>query len=103
MTSSKSTGPKVPLDRPDREAAARDPGPDAHDRPGFDLGGAKDEPGGGSSVIPGGPKGSAASGGTATGRASGYTKPSGSRSLGNEGDVGSDSGAGPTKGSGGRT
>lgn len=53
------TGPRVPTERPDREAAARDPRPGAKDRPGFDLGGASDEntTGIGSTVVPGGPKG----------------------------------------------
>jgi hypothetical protein len=102
---SRPTGPKVPVERPDREAAARDPGPGAQDRPGFDLGGAKDDaPGGGASTVPGGPKGGAAQGSTATGRATGLTDPSGSRSLGNEGgEPGSASGVGRTKGSGGPT
>ena len=55
-----SDGPKVPTERPDPEAAARDPKGDAEDRPGFDLGGAVEEgnrSGVGSTTIPGGPKG----------------------------------------------
>jgi hypothetical protein len=87
--------------KPDPEAAARDPKAGAEDRPGFDLGGAKDRSGTGSNVVPGGPKGSPAAGGSASGRASGLTDPSGSRSLGNEGDTGSASGSGPTDGVGG--
>lgn len=102
--SSKDQGlePKVPTERPDLEAAARGGGPDPEDRPGFDLGGASDKDGATGNVIPGGPRGDAASGSTATGRASGLTDPSGSRSLGNEGsEAGSASGGGPTSGSGG--
>jgi hypothetical protein len=96
------TGPKVPLDRPDAEAAARDPGKGAKDRPGFDLGGAKgDANPGATNTIPGGPKGSPSTGTDAGGRATGLTDPSGSRSLGNEGDAGSGTGSGPTDGSGG--
>ena len=102
MTSDPKSGPRVPTERPDPEAAARDPGPGAEDRPGFDLGGAVEDANSvGSSTIPGGPKGSTSHGTDAGGRATGLTNPSGSRSLGNEGDAGSDSGAGPTSGSGG--
>ena len=43
MTQNKDSGPRVPTERPDAEAAARDPGPGAQDRPGFDLGGAVEE------------------------------------------------------------
>ena len=86
------------------EAAARDP-KGGQDRPGFDLGGAVEpENKGQSQLPPRGPAGTAASGSTATGRASGLTDPSGSHSLGNEGaEAGSEAGAGPTKGSGGPT
>ena len=102
MTQNQSSGPRVPTERPDPEAAARDPGPGAEDRPGFDLGGAVEDANSvGSNTIPGGPKGSTSHGTDAGGRATGLTNPSGSRSLGNEGDAGSDSGAGPTSGSGG--
>ena len=102
MTQNKDSGPRVPTERPDPEAAARDPGPGAEDRPGFDLGGAVEDANSvGSNTIPGGPKGSTSHGTDASGRATGLTNPSGSRSLGNEGDAGSDSGAGPTSGSGG--
>jgi hypothetical protein len=101
MANEFETGAKVPQERPDPKAASRDPGPGAEDRPGFDLGGAKaDKTGVGSSTIPGGPKGSPATGTDAGGRATGLTDPSGSRSLGNEGDAGSDTGVGPTDGSG---
>jgi hypothetical protein len=95
--------PKVPIERPDRDAAARDPRPGAEDRPGFDLGGATGtSPAEGASTIPGGPKGGPAPGSAATGRASGVSDPSGSRSLGNRaGEPGSASGTGPTEGSGG--
>jgi hypothetical protein len=86
MTQNRNSGPRVPTERPDPEAAERDPGPGAQDRPGFDLGGAVDP-----------------SNTDAGGRATGLTDPSGSRSLGNEGDAGSDSGSGPTDGSGGPT
>jgi hypothetical protein len=104
MTQNQNSGPRVPTERPDPEAAERDPGPGAQDRPGFDLGGAVDPSNKtqvGSGTIPGGPKGSPTSGTDAGGRATGLTDPSGSRSLGNEGDSGSDSGSGPTDGSGG--
>lgn len=51
--------PKVPHERPDPDAASREPGPGAKDRPGFDLGGSVDDnpdkPTTGN-VIPGGPK-----------------------------------------------
>jgi hypothetical protein len=95
--------PKVPTERPDPKAAARDPAAGSEDRPGFDLGGAVEpENKGQSQLPPRGPAGTAASGSTATGRAGGLTDPSGSRSLGNEGsEAGSDAGTGPTKGSGG--
>ncbi|HEU6441433.1 MAG TPA: hypothetical protein VFF38_03680 [Microvirga sp.] len=101
MTRNPSSGPRVPTERPDPEDAARNPRPGSDDRPGFDLGGSVDEAnatGTGSSTIPGGPKGSPSSGTDAGGRATGLTDPSGSRSLGNEG---SESGSGPTSGSGG--
>ena len=39
------SGAKVPVEKPDPKAAKRPPRPDAKDRPGFDLGGAKDKPG----------------------------------------------------------
>lgn len=94
-----ASDPRVPTERPDPKVAARDPGPGSEDRPGFDLGGSVDKSTIGSNTVPGGPKGSAAGGTTGTGRASGFTDPSGSRSLGNEGDAGSESGAGPTEGS----
>ena len=86
---------------PDPKAAARGPKEGGEDRPGFDLGGAKDRTGTGSNVVPGGPKGSPATGSSVSGRASGLTDPSGSRSLGNEGDTGSAAGSGPPDGSGG--
>jgi hypothetical protein len=105
MTQNKDSGPHVPTERPDPEAAARDPGPGAKDRPGFDLGGAADESNKtqvGSGTIPGGPKGSATGGTDAGGRATGLTDPSGSRPLGGDGATGgSDAGGGPTDGSGG--
>ena len=84
MTNDKATGAEVPLERPDPKAAARDPGPGAKDRPGFDLGGAVDKTStAGSNVMPEtGPKGSPARGQTATGQASGLTDPSGSNSSG---------------------
>ena len=70
---------------PDPKVAARDPGPGAENRPGFDLGGAVDKTPStaGSNVMPEtGPKGSAATGTTAAGHASGLTDPSGSNSSG---------------------
>jgi len=105
MAHAKATGPKVPLERPDKAAAGRDPKGAAEDRPGFDLGGAVEpENKGQSQLPPRGPAGSPASGSTATGRATGLTDPSGSRSLGNRaGEPGSASGSGPTEGSGGPT
>jgi hypothetical protein len=104
MTKDPRSGPRVPTERPDPEAAARDPKRGAEDRPGFDLGGAKaDKTGVGSGTIPGGPKGSPAEGTDAGGRATGLSDPSGSRSLGNEGDAGSATGSGKTEGSGGPT
>jgi len=102
MTNDPKSGPRVPTELPDPKAAARDPGPGAEDRPGFDLGGAVEETNSvGSNTVPGGPKGSTSHGTDAGGRATGLTDPSGSRSLGNEGDAGSDAGSGPTDGSGG--
>jgi hypothetical protein len=107
MTQNQNQGPRVPTEHPDPEAAARDPGPGAQDRAGFDLGGAVDESNKtqvGSSTIPGGPKGSPTSGTDAGGRATGLTDPSGSRPLGSDGTTGgSDAGGGPTDGSGGRS
>ena len=70
---------------PDPKAAARDPGPGAENRPGFDLGGAVDKnpSTAGSTVMPEtGPKGSPGRGTTASGHASGLTDPSGSNSSG---------------------
>jgi hypothetical protein len=101
----KDTGPEVATERPERAAAARDPRSGSEDRPGLDLGGAVEpENKGQSQLPPSGPTGSAASGSTATGRASGLTDPSGSSSLGNEGpEPGSGAATGPTKGSGGPT
>ena len=43
MTSDK-TGAKVPVDQPEIKTAKLPPRPDAKDRPGFDLGGAKKKP-----------------------------------------------------------
>src|SRR3712207_5874035 len=104
MTNDPNSGPRVPTERPDPEAAARDPSPGSQDRPGFDLGGAVDEANTvGSNTITGGPKGSTSSGTDAGGRATGLTDPSGSRSLGNEGDAGPDSGRGPRGGRRGPT
>ncbi len=102
MANADKSGLKVPAERPDKQAAARDPKAGAEDRPGFDLGGAVEpENKGQSQLPPRGPAGSTASGSTATGRAGGLTDPSGSRSLGNEGgEPGSASGTGATKGSG---
>ena len=83
MTKEHQGGPKVPTERPDPKAAARDPGPGAEDRPGFDLGGkVGDASTAGSDTVPGGPKGSASQGTTGTGRASGLTNPAGSRQSG---------------------
>jgi hypothetical protein len=98
-------GPKVPTERPDPAAAAQNPEGKGQDRPGFDLGGAADEaPGAGSNTMPRGPKGSPASGQTATGRSGGYANPAGSRPRsgggGGEGG-GSEAGGGPTRPRGG--
>ncbi len=99
MTNNPRSGPQVPQERPDPEAAARPS--EGGDRPGFDLGGAVEETNGvGSNTVPGGPKGSTSHGTDAGGRATGLTDPSGSRSLGNEGDAGSEAGSGPPDGSG---
>lgn len=96
--------PKVPTERPDPKTAARGPGPDGETRPGFDLGGQSGgEAATTGTVTPGGPRSDPGQGGTATGRASGLTDLSGSRSLGNEQDSGSGAGGGPTSGSGGPT
>ena len=102
MTNDNRSGLKVPAERPDKKAAARDPKAGAEDRPGFDLGGAKGDnaTGVGSSTIPGGPRSSPGTG-TTTGLGDGSTDTSGSRSSGNRGDAGSAAGAGPTDGSGG--
>jgi hypothetical protein len=43
MTNETRSGLKVPAERPDKKAAARDPKGNALDRPGFDLGGAVDD------------------------------------------------------------
>jgi hypothetical protein len=104
MTEQRPGGPKVPTERPDPKAAARDPGSGAQDRPGFDLGGAKGDnaTGVGSGTIPGGPRSSPGTG-TTTGSGDGLTDTSGSRSSGNRGDAGSAAGGGPTDGSGGPT
>ena len=82
---------------------ARDPRPGAKDRPGSDLGGSVEDDTNtvGSNVIPGGPRGDPATGSEGSGRASGLTDPSGSRSLGNRSGPGSASGGGSTDGSGG--
>ena len=81
MTGDPNAGPRVPTERPDPEAAARDPGPGAQDRPGFDLGGAVEDANGvGSNTIPGGPKGSTSQGTDAGGRATGLTDGPGSAS-----------------------
>lgn len=102
MAQNKPSEPRVPAEHPDPDAAARDPGPGAQDRPGFDLGGSVEDANTiGSNTVPGGPKGSTSHGTDAAGRATGLTDPSGSRSLGNDGDAGSDSDTGPTSGSGG--
>lgn len=37
-----SSGAKVPVEKPDPQAAKKPPGPGAKDRPGFDLGGKKE-------------------------------------------------------------
>ncbi len=94
--------PKVPTERPDPAAASRDPGPDATDRPGFDLGGAKrvhDETTGDETstagtgnqpmpkVAPGGPLDTPGSGATATGRAGGLGGPGQAMPEGREGDT----------------
>jgi hypothetical protein len=47
---------KVPAERPDKQAAARDPKGDARDRPGFDLGGAVEDENQGSTKPGGGVK-----------------------------------------------
>ena len=100
----KTSGPIVGAEHPDPNAAGRDPQAGAEDRPGFDLGGAVgEETTVGSNTVPGGPKSATKLATGATGRAGGYSDVSGSRSLGNEGDSGSDAGSGPSSGSGGPT
>jgi hypothetical protein len=100
MGNDRRAEPRVLTERPDREAAARTPR-SGEDRPGFDFGGAKGEKTGvGSTTVPGGPKRSVSDGTDATGRATGLSDTSGSRSLGNRGDAGSATGSGPTDGSG---
>jgi len=59
MSGGNEKGPKVPAERPDKQAAARDPKGNAEDRPGFDLGGAVEpENKGQSQLPPRGPTGS---------------------------------------------
>jgi hypothetical protein len=100
MNDERRTGPLVPTERPDREAAERKPEA-GRDRPGFDLGGAKGAKAGSASrTIPDGPKGSVSDGTDASGRAAGLTDPSGSRSLGNRDGAGSATGSGSTDGPG---
>jgi hypothetical protein len=104
MTTSKRSGPKVKTERPDPEDAARNPGFGSQDRPGFDLGGAKDKSGTGSNVLPRGPAGSPAAGQTGAGRAGGLANPAGTRPRpgGGSGEGGgSEAGSGPTEGRGG--
>jgi hypothetical protein len=104
MNDPRRSEPNVPTERPDPEDAARNPGFHSEDRPGFDLGGAKDKSGTGSNVRPRGPAASPANGQTAVGRASGYADPAGSHpGPGGQNGEGGDSGAGsgPTKDRGG--
>ena len=83
MTDQDNGGPKVPTERPDPKAAARDPKGDAEDRPGFDLGGAVEpENKGQSQLPPRGPGSSPGQGVTGSGHADGFTNVSGSRSGG---------------------
>jgi hypothetical protein len=85
-------------ERPDKEAAARDPR-GGQDRAGFDLGGSVDPANQASSDLPpGGPRASPGQGGTATGRTSGLTDVSGSHPLGSEGGEGASSGRGGASG-----
>ena len=58
MANETRSGLKVPAERPDKKAAARDPSGDAQDRPGFDLGGAVDDEEDQSQLAPRGPTGS---------------------------------------------
>ena len=62
MANEKGSGLKVPAERPDKQAAARDPKSGAEDRPGFDLGGAVEPENKGQSQLP--PRGRAGSGPT---------------------------------------
>ena len=96
MASAKGSGRKAPTERPDKEAAARDPKGAAEDRPGFDLGGAVDPDKARSELPPRGPGSSPGQGATATGQADGYTNVSGSRPRGKDTGSGSESGSGPT-------
>jgi hypothetical protein len=80
MTNANASGPNVPTETADPRAAARKPGAGSEDRPGFDLGGSTDPSSEEAAGLPpGGPKGTTASGSTASGRAGGLTDPSGSR------------------------
>ena len=83
MAGEKQSGLKVPAERPDKAAAAREPKGDAEDRPGFDLGGAVEpENKGQSQLPPRGPGSSPGQGVTGSGHADGTTNVSGSRSGG---------------------
>ncbi|QFU17953.1 hypothetical protein [Microvirga thermotolerans] len=68
MTDKDKAEPRVPTERPDPNAAARNPRPGSEDRPGFDLGGAaeNDTDTVVSNGVPGGPRSDPAGGGGPT-------------------------------------
>jgi hypothetical protein len=79
MTTPNRSGPKVKAERPDPEDAARNPGFGSQDRPGFDLGGAKDKSGTGSNVLPRGPAGTRPRPGGGSGEGGGSEAGSGAK------------------------
>ena len=98
MTERKQGDAKIG-ERPDKQAAARDPKRGAQDRPGFDLGGAVDPDNKARSELP--PRGPGASpgrGARETGQADGYSDAGGAR-RGSDAGGGSESGSGPTSSS----
>lgn len=88
-------GAKAPVEHVDKKAAKRG-GEGGVDRPGFDLGGANEKAGSNARPNPLDP---AADPGEIN-RSTGVSGPSGSRSLGEEGDAGPEGGSGATQGSG---
>jgi hypothetical protein len=92
-TGNKDAAANVPQERPDPEAAGRPPGPDAVDRPGFDLGGAiRDAAPVGSNIIPDGPRDPLPASAEPGRRPTGHMHPGGSSSLRDEDRAGSEVG-----------